>query len=130
MRKSVALIIGGVFVALLCVVAWRERAFAMSQTVTGQVVDLVCYAKSKANTGLDHEDGRACAMACVKWEGNPVGIVAADGKVYQFAGDLVANNNTKAAPLLAHTVTITGDVTEKDGMMMLAANASDVKVIK
>jgi hypothetical protein len=32
------------------------------------------------------------------------------------------------APLLAHTVT--GDVTEKDGMTMLAANATDVKVIK
>jgi hypothetical protein len=42
----------------------------------------------------------------------------------------VANNNTKAAPLLAHTVAVTGDATEKDGMTMLAANASDVKVIK
>jgi hypothetical protein len=130
MRKSVAVLIGGLCVVALCVVAWRVPAFAMSQTVTGQVVDLVCYARNKANTGLDHDDGRACAMACVKWEGNPVGLVTADGKLYQFAGDLVANNNTKAVPFLSHTVTVTGDVTDKDGMMMLAANASDVKVIK
>jgi hypothetical protein len=69
-------------------------------------------------------------MACVKWEGNPVGVVTADGKVYQLTGDITANNNTKVAPLLAKTVTVTGDVSEKDGMTMLSANATDVKVIK
>jgi hypothetical protein len=130
MRKALASCIGALCVVALCAVVWLVPVFATTQTVTGQVVDLVCYARNKANTGLDHDDGRACAMACVKWEGNPVGIVTAAGKVYQFAGDLVANNNTKAAPLLAHTVTVTGDVTEKDGMTMLAANAGDVKVIK
>ena len=66
--------------------------------------------------------GRVCAIACVKWEGNPVGIVTADGKVYQFTGGLTANNNAKIVPHLAHTVTVTGDVTEKDGMAMLSAN--------
>jgi hypothetical protein len=130
MHRPVALGIGALCVVALCAVVWLVPVLATSQTVTGQVVDLVCYARNKTNTGLDHDDGRACAMACVKWEGNPVGIVTADGKVYQFAGDLVANNNTKAVPLLAHTVTVTGDVTEKDGMTMLAANAGDVKVIK
>jgi hypothetical protein len=125
MRKSAAAMIG-----VLCVAAWFVPAFAKTETVTGQVIDLVCYARNKANTGLDHEDARACAMACVKWEGNPVGLVTADGKVYQFAGGLVADNNAKAVPLLAHTVTVTGDVAEKDGMTMLTANAGDVKVIK
>ena len=123
MRKLVAVLGGGLFL-----VACGTSALAKTETVTGQVVDLVCYAKNSANTGLDHDDGRVCAIACVKWEGNPVGIVATDGKVYQFAGGLVANNNAKIAPHLAHTVTVTGDVTEKDGMMMLSAN--DVTMVK
>ena len=123
MRKLVAVLVGG-----LCFAAYGTSALAKTETVTGQVVDLVCYAKNKANIGLDHDDGRVCAIACVKWEGNPVGIVATDGKVYQFAGGLVANNNAKIAPHLAHTVTVTGDVTEKDGMMMLTAN--DLTMVK
>ena len=128
MRRSVAALVG--VLAVGGVAAWIVPASATQATVTGQVVDLVCYARNKANTGLDHDDGRACAMACVKWEGNPVGIVTADGKVYQLTGDITANNNTKVAPLLAKTVTVTGDVSEKDGMTMLSANATDVKVIK
>lgn len=123
MLKIVTLLASG-----LCVAACGTSALVTTQTVTGQVVDLVCYARNNANTGLDHEDARVCAIACVKWEGNPVGIVATDGKVYQFAGGLVANNNAKIAPHLAHTVTVTGEVTEKDGMMMLAAN--DVTIVK
>jgi len=101
---------------------------AAPETVTGQVVDLVCYARNTANTGIDHDDGRVCAIACVKWEGNPVGIVATNGKVYQFAGGLVANNNAKIVPHLSHTVTVTGEVSEKDGMLMLSAN--DVTMVK
>ena len=123
MRKLVALLVGGLFVA-----ACSSPVFAKTETVTGQVVDLVCYARNSANTGLDHEDARVCAIACVKWEGNPVGIVATDGKVYQLAGGIVANNNTKIAPHLAHTVTATGEVYEKDGMLMLSAN--DVTMVK
>ena len=123
MRKLVA-----VLVSSACLAACGATAQAKTVTVTGQVVDLVCYAKNPANTGLDHDDGRVCAIACVKWEGNPVGIVASDGKVYQFAGGLVANNNAKIVPHLSHTVTVTGDVTEKDGMMMLSAN--DVTMVK
>ena len=122
MRTLVAVLVGG-----LCITACTS-ALAKTETVTGQVVDLVCYARNNANTGLDHDDARVCAIACVKWEGNPVGIVTADGKAYQFAGGLVANNNAKIVPHLAHTVTVTGDVTEKDGMMMLSAN--DVTMVK
>ena len=72
---------------------------------------------------MDHRDGRECAWACIKWEGQPVGLLTSDGKVYQLTGALVAGNNDKVAPHLTHTVTVTGDVTERDGMMMLASNA-------
>ena len=123
MRKLVALLVGGLSVA-----ACGTPALAKTETVTGQVVDLVCYARNNANTGLDHDSGRVCAIACVKWEGNPAGIVATDGKVYQFAGGLVANNNAKIVPHLTHTVAVTGEVYEKDGMMMLSAN--DVTMVK
>ncbi len=129
MRKAVAGLVGG-----LCVVAsitWGcgeadavsgDQTAAGTRTVTGQVVCLVCYARNNANTGVDHDSGRVCAQACVKWEGNPVGLVAGDGKVYQFAGGLVANNNAKASPHLSHKVSVTGDVYEKDGMMMIRAD--------
>jgi len=99
-----------------------------TETVTGKVVDLVCYAKNKANTELDHEEGRVCAIACVKWEGNPAGIVTADGKAYQLTGAVLGKNNSKIAAHLAHTVTITGTVFEKDKMTMLSA--ADLTMVK
>ncbi|MGC4086198.1 MAG: hypothetical protein QM736_29765 [Vicinamibacterales bacterium] len=117
--------------ASICAFANSAPAAAQAPrtvTVTGQIIDLVCYARNNANVGMDHDDGRVCAMACVKWEGNPVGIVTTDGKVYQFTGGIVANNNTKIAPYVAKTVTVTGTVSEKDGMAMLSA--SDVTLAK
>jgi hypothetical protein len=131
MRKAGAGVIAGIFVA---VTAWGcadadanatgagAQAATGTRTVTGQVVCLVCYARNNANVGSDHDSGRVCAEACVKGEGNPVGIVATDGKVYQFAGGLVANNNAKAAQHVAHKVTVTGEVYEKDGMTMIRAD--------
>jgi hypothetical protein len=95
---------------------------AKTETVTGQVIDLVCYTANKSNTGTDHTMGRECALACIKWEGQPVGLLTADGKLYQFAGPIGADNNAKLVPHIAHKVTVTGDVTEKDGMTMLSAS--------
>lgn len=123
MRKSVAVLMG-----ILCITALTAPTFAKTETVTGQVIDLYCYTRNKADTGMDHTTGRECARACVRWEGQPVGLLTADGKVYQFAGGLVAKNNAKIAPHLTHTVTVTGDVTEKDGMLMIAAD--EVKMVK
>jgi len=93
-----------------------------TRTVTGRVVCLVCYSRNKANTGTDHDSGRMCAHACIKWEGNPAGVVAADGKVYQLAGGVVANNNAGVLPHIAHAVSVTGEVYEKDGMTMIRAD--------
>jgi len=88
----------------------------------------VCYSRNKANAGADHDSGRMCAHACIKWEGNPVGVVTTDGKVYQLAGGVVANNNARVLPHIAHTVSVTGDVYEKDGMTMIRAD--DMKAIQ
>ena len=126
MRKVVAGLVGGLLaVATSGCTGADANANAQTatgtRTVTGQVVCLVCYARNNANTGSDHDSGRVCAEACIKWEGNPVGIVATDGKVYQFAGGLVANNNAKASQHIAQKVTVTGEVYEKDGMTMIRA---------
>jgi hypothetical protein len=122
MRKSVA-----VFLSALALVTLTAPAFAATETITGQVIDLVCYTRNKANTGLDHDRAKACALACSKWEGQPVGLLTSDGRVYQVGGGLAANNNAKIVPHMSHTVAVTGDVTTKDGMMTIAA--SDVKMI-
>lgn len=101
----------------------NTSAQGKTQTVTGKIIDLVCYARNGENTGLDHDDGRVCAIACIKWEGNPAGILTADGKAYQLIGPVLGKNNSKIAEHIAHTVTITGTVYEKDGMTMLRADA-------
>ncbi|PYQ98350.1 MAG: hypothetical protein DMF95_12315 [Acidobacteria bacterium] len=121
MRKSVALLIVAV---ALSVAAWAAPAFAKTETVTGEVISLSCYFQNKKNVG---QAGMICAIATVKWEGNPAGLLTADGKVYQLAGGLVANNNARIVPHLGHTVTVTGDVYEKNGMMMISAD--DAKMI-
>lgn len=51
-----------------------------------------------------------------------MGLLTPDGKVYQLAGGLAMNKNAKLVPYLGHTVSITGDVQEKDGMQLLAAD--------
>ena len=117
MRKALAaVLVGG-----LCVVA-SVPARAKTVTVTGQVIDLYCYVRNRQFVGMNHGPDRECAVACVRWEGQPAGLLTADGKVYQLAGGLVANNNAKIWPHLTHTVTVTGEITVKDGMPMIAAD--------
>jgi Protein of unknown function (DUF5818) len=89
------------------------------------VISLSCYFQNKKNVGAA---GMICTIATIKYEGNPPGLLTADGKVYQLTGGLVARNNARVVPLLGHTVTITGDVSEKNGTTMLAAD--DAKLVK
>ena len=98
---------------------------AATETITGEVISLSCYMNDKTKIG---RKGYTCALATVKWEGNPAGLLTADGKVYQIAGGLTANNNEKLWPILGHTVTITGETSHTPGMMptIAAAEAKDV----
>jgi hypothetical protein len=123
MRKHVALLLAAL--CLLSIGTCAAPLFAATETVTGEVVSLSCYFQNKKNVG---KAGLLCAQATVKYEGNPVGIVTSAGKVYQLAGGLVANNNAKVVPLLSHTVTVTGEVSTKAGMLVISADeAKDVK---
>jgi hypothetical protein len=107
------------FTAALFVIALGVPAFAKSETVKGEIVDQTCYTKDKKNMGASHKE---CAETCAK-KGAPLAVLTPDGKVYQITGGLAADNNAKLVAHVTHTVEITGDVTEKDGKMMIAADS-------
>jgi hypothetical protein len=109
------------------VVALGAPAFAKEETVKGQIVDVSCYNADKANNaGADHKmpkgDTKDCALACAK-AGRPMALLTGDGKVYVLTGGLAAEKNAKIIPHVAHTVEVTGEVTEADGKMMIAADS-------
>jgi hypothetical protein len=116
--------------AVALVAGMSVPAFAKTETVKGKIVDQSCYTKDKANNaGLDHKmpaDVKDCAVACAK-KGRPMALLTADGKVYQIAGGLAADNNAKIVPHIGHTVEITGDVMEMNGSMMV--HADDLKMV-
>src|SRR4030081_3348429 len=88
------------------VVALSAPAFAATETVKGQVVDMGCYNKDKSNTGVDHKmpkDMKDCAIACAK-DGQPLAVLTSDGKVYQISGGLAAGKNAKLIAHVSHTV--------------------------
>jgi len=107
------------------VVALAAPTLAKTETVKGQIIDGACYKMDKSNVGLDHKmpkgDTKDCALICAK-AGHPMSLLTADGKVYELTGGLAADNNAKIVPHVSHTVEVTGDVTEKDGKLMIAAN--------
>jgi len=116
------------FLALLAAVTvfvcLAAPASAKTMTVKGQVVDEGCSLREMGQKGGDHEKAEEmaqCAVDCAK-RGEPVALLTADGKVYRIAGGLAANNNAKLIAHMNHTVEITGDVTEKDGKVQIAAN--------
>ena len=108
------------------VVALGTPAFAKTKTVTGQIVDQTCYMKDMAdNKGVDHKmpaDTKDCAIGCAK-KGAPMALLTSDGKLYQITGGLAAEMNAKIIPHISHTVAVTGNVTTKDGKMMIAADS-------
>jgi hypothetical protein len=122
MRKMFALLTVAAFIAAL-----GAPAFAKESTVKGQIVDVSCYNMDKANNaGVDHKmpkgDTKDCAIGCAK-AGRPMALLTSDGKVYVLTGGLAADKNAKIIPHIAHTVEVTGDVTEADGKMMIAADS-------
>lgn len=136
MRKlAVAFLIGP------CLAVWGGAGCSDAQsaagaqtgrmTVVGKVIDLACYTMNEQDSGMDHiTQGGAnapnvafnCAYACVRWQGMPAGLLTDDGRLYQIAGGLSEDSNSGIAPHLTHTVTITGDVIELDGVMLIAAD--------
>jgi hypothetical protein len=90
-----------------------------TKTLSGEVVDLMCY--------LDHDakgdKHKGCAEKCIK-SGGPVGLLSGD-QVYLVVGDHKPMNDELASKA-AQTVTLKGKVVERSGMKMIE-NAELVK---
>jgi hypothetical protein len=119
----------GSLTAAACVIALGGPAFAATATVTGKVMDEGCSLEAKNGQAMHHEmkDMTECAIMCAK-NGEPLALITDDGKVYRITGGLAANKNAKLIAHVGHTVEITGDVSEKDGKVQIAADT--LKMVK
>ena len=88
--------------------------------VTGEIVDLACYIDHAAK-GAGH---KKCAQKCIK-KGLPVGILSKSGDLYLLIGDHEPIND-KLVKYAAETVTVSGKLTEQNGVKMI----SNVKIKK
>jgi hypothetical protein len=90
-------------------------------SVVGEIVDLSCYLQVGKH-GDKHKD---CGQKCVK-NGQPVGLLAADGTVYTLMDeehnprrDGETDFRKTAAELMAQVVTVNGTLTEVEGQKAL-----------
>jgi hypothetical protein len=94
---------------LLSGVALADKPAAPADKLTGEVVDITCYA-SHAAKGEKHT---ACAQKCLQ-SGMPAGIVA-DGKLWIATMADHTSPSTKLASFAGKTVIIEGHKLSKDG---------------
>jgi hypothetical protein len=92
-------------------------------SVSGEVVDMVCYIDHNAYSGTDpkHVD---CAKKCINL-GLPVGLKADDGKTYLLIGEHKPINS-ELASLAAKTITVKGKLVSRDGFNMI----ENVEIVK
>ena len=93
---------------------------AAEKTVTGEVVDMMCYVDHNA---VGEKHGQSCGAKCIKG-GGPVGILE-NGKAYLVVGEHKPMND-QLAEYCGKTVTLKGKVAERGGVAMLE-NAEIVK---
>ena len=86
-----------------------KTAAAAKDKITGEVVDITCY----ASHGAKGEKHAACAQKCLT-SGMPAGIVA-DGKLWVVTMNDHSSPSTKLAAFAGKTVTAEGQKVEKDG---------------
>src|SRR5205814_8556109 len=90
------------------------------KTVTGEIVDMMCYVDHNA---VGEKHGQSGGAKCVK-SGGPVGIVS-DGKAYLVVGEHKPIND-QLAEYCGKTVTLKGKMAERGGIAMIE-NAEFVK---
>src|ERR1700719_727796 len=93
---------------------------AAEKSVTGEIVDMMCYVDHNA-VGETH--GQSCGAKCIKG-GGPGGIVS-DGKAYLVVAEHKPMND-QLAEYCGKTVTLKGKAAERGGIAMLE-NAEIVK---
>jgi len=86
---------------------------AATQSIKGEVVDLMCY----LDHGAKGDKHKGCAEKCIKG-GGPVGLLTENDQLYLVIGDHKPMNE-ELAPKAGETVTLKGKVVEKHGMKMI-----------
>jgi hypothetical protein len=98
----------------------QDLAAASEKTVTGEVVDMMCYVDHNA---VGEKHGQSCGAKCIK-SGGPVGVVE-NGKAYLVVGEHKPMND-QLAEYCGKTVTLKGKMAERGGIAMIE-NAEIVK---
>ena len=93
---------------------------AAEKTVTGEIVDMMCYVDHNA---VGEKHGQSCGAKCIK-SGGPVGILE-NGKAYLVVGEHKPMND-QLADSCGKTITLKGKLAERGGIAMLE-NAEIVK---
>src|ERR1043166_9605061 len=117
MKKNLFKEIAKISFPLVLLVALASFNYGLfeTKTVTGEILDMKCYMTSGTH-GLEHKE---CAAMCVKG-GSPMGILADDGKVYLLIeGKDGAAAFEEAKKYAGETVTVTGTLSEKNGVQAL-----------
>ncbi|HVM49684.1 MAG TPA: hypothetical protein VMU04_16775 [Candidatus Acidoferrum sp.] len=117
-KRSVitGIIVGAVLGAGLGLSALRGAQGAgegTTETIKGEVVDLMCY----LDHGAKGEKHKGCASKCIK-SGGPVGLLTPDNQLYLVIGDHQPIND-QLADKAAQTITLKGKVVERNGMKMI-----------
>jgi len=86
---------------------------AADKTVTGEIVDMMCYVDHNA---VGDKHGQSCGAKCIK-NGGPVGIVE-NGKAYLVVGEHKPMND-ELADSCGKTITLKGKFVERGGVAML-----------
>jgi hypothetical protein len=98
----------------------QDLTAAAEKTVTGEVVDMMCYVDHNA---VGEKHGQSCGAKCIK-SGGPVGVVE-NGKAYLVVGEHKPMND-QLAEYCGKTVTLKGKMAERGGIAMIE-NAEIVK---
>ena len=109
----VTLTVGAILTLRVVSMGAEEKAAAQTQTIKGEVVDLMCY----LDHGAKGEKHKGCAKKCIE-SGGPVGLLTADDQLYLVIGDHQPMNKELSAKA-AQTVTLKGKVVERNGMKMI-----------
>ncbi len=114
-RYVVGVIAGTLLLAGSALTAHEEHAGG-AQTLTGEVVDVMCYLSHGASgLGAGHAD---CGKKCVLG-GLPVAIKVGD-QLYLAVGSKHETANATLAPFVGQMVTVMGEVLERDGQHLIA----------
>jgi hypothetical protein len=116
MKKNLVKEIAKITFSLFLLIALASFNYVKfeTKTVTGEILDMKCYMTSGAH-GPEHKD---CAAKCVKG-GSPMGILADDGKVYLLIEGDNATAFEEAKKYAGESVTVTGTLSEKNGVQAL-----------